>query len=158
MALPMKENPLDRFMRMAFNFLPSRWVSGGSMRFISKDHLFCRVWIKKTWLTTTRSGEISIGNMYSGVSDAALFLLNKRLAHHDVEATMQSVQICYLRPATVTVLIADIHLDEEQLSDALANVTREGKGGIHLVFSLRCPKSDIYAEIEQVIHIKGKTP
>lgn len=152
--LNIKEKPLDRLHRWAFNLYPAHWFSGGRMKFIAEDYSFCRVWIKKTWRTRGVFGNIFGGNLYAGIDAMPLALLHKRLGHKRFVLWDRSGEIRYLKPAFCKVLVADITLDESSFNAALADIEQGNAGNVTFEFSICCPNGTPYASVTKVVHME----
>lgn len=142
----MRERRRDRFFRWWLNMRLTYLLSGLSMRFISRDSRYCRLWVKNTWLTRSGQAHIAGRCFYAAMESAPITLLKRSINNPRVALSDVSDEIHHIQPATEKIIMVDITVDPETVDQALEQVNRTGESHIRLEMDFCSPLGTLHAK------------
>lgn len=150
----MKESFRTRLTRLAFNFWPCYFGTGGRITFISSDFRHVRVVLDLKIRTRNYFGTIFGGSMYGCIDPIYAVMLMKVLGP-GFEAWDKAATIRFKRPGR-TRLTAEFDLSDEELREIRLRL--ETQKFVERVYGVTLKDADgkVHAEIDKTIFITKK--
>ncbi len=145
----------SRVFKIALNFWPCIWSSGGRITHLSEDFTLLRIRLPLSWRTRNRVGTIYGGSMYSSTDPFFMLMLMEILGREFV-VWDKAGNIRFKRPAQET-LYVEFRITPEMLAAVRETVARAKEGSFTWTIELRSASGVVHAEIEKTIYVAQKS-
>ncbi len=149
----MSESFKTRLKRIAFNFFPAVWASGGKYTYVSDDMRELHLKLPLNLRSRNYIGTIFGGSMFSATDPMFFMMLIKNLPGYIIWDKASSIR--YKKPGRDT-LYAKAKITQEDLDDITEELKSRDKLDRVFTLDLIDEAGDVCATIEKTIHIRKK--
>ncbi len=149
-----QESRKSKYMRMAFNFWPCIWCTGGKVEFIAGDFKELHVSLKLNIRTRNRVGTVYGGSIYSSIDPYFMLLfmevLGKNYVVWDKGASMK-----FIRPILNKVKCQFL-ITDELVETVKQKVVEQGEYIFELPLKYEDEEGKVYATFTKTVYVASK--
>jgi acyl-coenzyme A thioesterase PaaI-like protein len=140
--------------RFGFNLFPCYRRTGARVTYIAEDQREVRIKLPLNWTTRGYFGTTFGGSLYGAVDPVFMVMLN-RLLGRDFVVWDKAARIRFKRPGRGT-LYARFTLDETELADIRAELSKQAKVDRTYYVDLTDEKGVVHASVEKLVSIRRR--